>query len=296
MEVKNALARNQMAEVNEYEPKPTISADLNSTTALSIQKEAKAIEVAMITAKRFPRDMVVVEDKIVRNCTRRKLAEQAEYSFSRGGQSITGPSIVLMRVIAQCFGNIEYGINELSRGYDSSECEAYAWDFENNTKITRRFEVPHYRDKRGGKERLVDDRDIREMVMNFGSRNLRSCLESIVPKDVIDTATDICHKTLNSGGEGIADLIVKSKTVFRDKFSISSEELEAIIGVKYDKWTKAEYNQACKYYRALDENETTVSALKEIAAKNAPKVKGSKKEETAEEVAQQPEQDGFFED
>ena len=267
MAVNNSLTP-KMREVNEYEPQASRESGVSNATAVAMAREAKALEIAMISAKRDPRDITRVEDSIARACSRLGLARKAEYSFSRAGQSITGASINLMKVVATCYGNIEYGVNEVQRYEDYSECEAYAWDFENNVRTARKFTVPHFRDTKQGKVRIAEDRDIREMVMNFGSRNVRSCLESIIPADLIDEAREICQKTLNGSGQSLEEMKSFAKKTFRDKWGINSETLEALIGVKYDLWTKAEYNMACKYNTALEEKETTVAALREKASKN----------------------------
>ena len=277
MAVNNSLAP-KMREVNELQPKNNNAYSVSNIGTMSSEREVKALEIAMVTAKRFPRDMVEVEDKIARNCNRLSLANLAEYSYSRAGTAILGASINLLKVIAQCYGNIDFGTNEIQRYGDYSECEAYAWDFETNTKTSRKFTVPHYRDTKGGKTRLLDDRDIREMINNFGSRNVRSCLESIIPRDIIDTAREICNKTINSGGKAIGDLIAGAKTNFRNSYGIDSKDLEALIGVEFAKWTKAEYNQAVKFFNALNEGETSIAQVKEIVAKNrGEKSKGKEK-------------------
>lgn len=263
MATGNKLAKDLFPITGISDPKSEAKEQENAISTMSMAKEAKALEVAMIAAKRFPRDYASIEDKILRNCTRRRLAEAAEYSYPRADTTISGPSVKLLEVVAQCYGNIEFGANEVQRYADYSDCEAFAWDFENNVKVTRKFTVPHFRDTKRGKQRLTEDRDIREMIFNFGSRNMRSCLERVIPRDLVESAIDACRKTLNGTNAPFADLINNAKELFRSQYSIDGEFLQKLVGEKFEKWTKYHYNQACKYSSALDEGETTVTALKE---------------------------------
>lgn len=254
---------NELSLINQND----LQAARNELTAignLTAQKEAKAIEVAMVTAKRFPRDITVVEDKIAKTCGRRRLAETAEYSYPRDKKTISGASIKLLEAVAQCYGNLEFGVSELQRNGDNSDCQAYAWDFENNIKTTREFNVPHYRDKKEGSresKRLTEDRDIREMIFNYGSRNVRACLERVIPRDLVESAMEICRKTLNNDTRSLADRIADCKAMYKDTFEISGEFLEKLVGEKSSNWTKSHISQLAKYFSALKEGEITVKDL-----------------------------------
>ena len=70
----------------------------------------------------------------------------------RGGQSVEGPSIRLAETLAQEWGNIQYGIRELSQSNGESTVEAFAWDIQTNTRQVKVFQVPHVRySKKGNK-------------------------------------------------------------------------------------------------------------------------------------------------
>lgn len=100
-------------------------------------REAQQVQVAMLAAKRFPRDEKAALDRILNSCSRESLAAVSQYQFARGGTDITGPSIRLAEAIAQQWGNLECGWREIDRHKDSdgvgvSVVEAYAWDMESN--------------------------------------------------------------------------------------------------------------------------------------------------------------------
>lgn len=264
--MNNSLQRRNQAAATEFEEPATPPASVGAVAFLAAEKEAKQMEIAMITAKRFPRDYTEVEMKVERACSRERLAAAAEYSFPRAGETITGASVRLMEVIAQCYGNVEFGVSEIQRYADYSECEAFAWDFENNIRVSRRFNVPHYRDTKQGRKRVTDDRDIREVVFNYGSRNMRACIERVIPRDLVDLALEKCRVTLNDDGKVLADRIKKCKKAF-EAYEIDAILLERIIGEKCDRWNAGHLRRAIQYFNALKDGETTKQALVEGVVK-----------------------------
>ena len=64
--------------------------------------------------------------------------------------------IRLAEELARCWGNIDYGLRELSRRAGESEMEAYAWDLETNTMSSQKFTVKHIREmEAAGMKKLV---------------------------------------------------------------------------------------------------------------------------------------------
>lgn len=258
--MNNSLQRKNQAPVSEFEEPVAPQAPVGAVGFLAAEKEAKQMEIAMITAKRFPRDYTEVEMKVEKACSRERLAAAAEYSFPRAGETVTGASVRLMEVIAQCYGNVEFAVSEIQRYADYSEGEAFAWDFENNIRVSRRFTVPHYRDTKQGRKRVTEDRDIREVVFNYGSRNMRACIERVIPRDLVDLALEKCRETLNCDGKGLADRIKKCKKAF-EAYEIDALLLERIIGEKCDRWNAGHLRLATQYFNALKDGETTKQAL-----------------------------------
>ena len=113
------------------------------------------VQASMIIAKRFKRDQNESYIRIMKACEREGLAKEAMYAYPRGGQLITGPSIRLAEVLAQNWGNLDFGIRELSQESGVSEVEAFAWDKETNTRQSKTFQVPHsrYSKKKGYQKR-----------------------------------------------------------------------------------------------------------------------------------------------
>ncbi|MBY5942809.1 hypothetical protein KUW00_18185 [Halomonas sp. DP5N14-9] len=188
----------------------------------------------LLLAKQFPRDEALAYSKVMQSCSRPSLAAVGEYAYPRGGQKVSGPSIRLAEELARCWGNIDFGIRELSRQDGNSEMEAYAWDVETNTYSSQKFTVRHIRDKRGGGVALTDERDIYEVTANMGGRRLRARLLAILPPDLVEAAVNQCRKTLaGDNAEPIADRVRRTVQAF-NKFGVKANHLSAYLGKSLD--------------------------------------------------------------
>lgn len=197
------------------------------------QRAIQEVQAACVVAKRFPRNVDSAYIRIMESCKRKSLAEQAQYAYPRGGEMITGPSIRLAEIMAQNWGNLNFGIRELSQHDGVSEMEAFCWDLETNVRQTKTFQVAHTRySKKAGFTKLADPRDIYEMVANQGARRLRACILGIIPGDITDDAVKRCEETLKSGN--IVPLQDRVRSML-EKFlglGVSQEMIEARIGHK----------------------------------------------------------------
>lgn len=231
-------------------------------------RQAQEVQAAVVMAKRFPRDWVEVERKLIQSCKRPKLAEIAIYEYPRGGTKVTGPSIRLAEAAAQAMGNIDFGWMEIQRLEDESICTAYAWDIENNIRRATTFSVPHYRDTKQGKKRLVDDRDIYEMCANQASRRMRGCILQVVPGDLVDLAISECEKTLKANLGTVQEQAAKWAKVFEKEYGVKPESIMRYLGSRPETWTQNDMFRLRKLYNALRDNMTTVEeAFPEMAAK-----------------------------
>lgn len=184
------------AQQNPFAPKAMASHVNHGTVHIEQSRAVTEAQGKLYLAKTFPRDEALAYSKIMESCSRPALAASGEYAYPRGGQTVSGPSIRLAEELARCWGNIEYGIRELSRQEGSSEMEAFAWDLQTNTYSSQKFTVRHLRDKQGGAKVLTDERDIYEITANMGGRRLRARLLAILPPDLVDAAVGQCRKTL----------------------------------------------------------------------------------------------------
>ena len=194
---------------NDFNP-----AAISAGTAVEQSRAVAETQAAMAVAQARPRDEYRAYTQIMKACDRQSLAATSMYAYKRGGSMVEGPSIRLAEVIARHWGNITYGLRELSRVEGESEIEAFAWDLESNTRVTRQFVLRHTRDKKGGGVALTEERDIYELAANMGQRRVRACLLELIPGDIVEEAVDRCKKTLVKGDEPLADRIRKMVLAF----------------------------------------------------------------------------------
>ena len=202
------------------------------TQALQTSESSRAlgeIQAMLTIAQSRPRDEIRAIQKITNACQRSRLAELSEYSYSKGGTAISGATIRLLEVIGQNWGNMTWGFRELSQevGVEST-VQAYAWDLENNVKITRDFVVPHSMSAYGRIKLLTDQREIYEWIANQAQRRVRTCLENCIPRDIIEDAREECQKTLKSSIDMSEARIISLIKGF-EKYGVSKAQVEARI-------------------------------------------------------------------
>lgn len=276
---------------------PTVSGNVEQSRAIA---EAQA---AMVVARMNPRDEMTCYNKIMKACKRRSLAERATYAYKRGGQLVTGPSIRLAEVLARHWGNLTFGLRELSRKSGESEMEAYAWDLETNTKVSRTFTVRHIREKKSGNQNLDSERDIYELTANMGQRRVRACILELVPGDIVEAAEEECKKTIENGaGEPLEDRIRKMIAAFAE-LGVTKEMIEDFLGHKVDAMVSQQLVRLTEIYRSIRDgvgkredffrvmSSKEESKIEEKPTETAKKEKSGKgKSQKAEPKTEQPDQ------
>jgi len=221
--------------------------------AVAESRSAQETQVAMVIAQRFPRDQVAAYERIMTSCNRRALAENAVYAFPRGSQTVSGPSIRLAEVLAQNWGNLDFGISELEQRDGESVVQAYCWDMETNTRQTKTFTVPHVRYTKNGSYDLKDPRDIYELVANQGARRLRACILGIIPGDIVDAAVAECEKTLQGqSGEPLQDRVRKMVAAF-GRIGVTAEMVVRRLGHVVEATGEAELVELRKIFRSISD-------------------------------------------
>lgn len=221
--------------------------------AVAIESERAIAEAQgkLVVAKRFPRDETLCFTKVVESCKRIGLAEVAFYSYPRGGQKVTGPSIRLAEELARCWRNIDYGLRELSQRDGETEMMAYAWDLEENTISEHKFVVKHIRDRQEGGKALTEQRDIYEIGANMGARRMRARILAILPAWYVDAAVEECKKTLAGGnGEPMADRIRKMVVAF-EALGVLPKMMVDKFGHPIDQITPDELVELTGTYRSI---------------------------------------------
>ena len=252
----------------------------NSLARSDQARSIAEVQAALVIARANPRDQLRAMDRILTACQRPSLAESALYSYARGGTDITGPSIRLAEAVAQCWGNLQFGIRELEQRHGESVVQTYAWDVETNTRAEKTFAVPHVRHTRQGRTMLEDPRDIYEAVANQGARRLRACILAVIPGDVVEAAVAQCEQTMHATADTGEGAIKKLLDAFL-KVGVTREQIETRIQRRIDAITPAQVVGLRKIFSSMRDGMSAAAdwfqTAEPITAKGAEKVKAALK-------------------
>lgn len=241
-------------------------APITQTTAVEQARAVAEVAAAVQVAQMNPRDVRRAWAEMEDACRRFGLADRAFYTVANRGKN--KPSVHLARELARIWGNLDYGVHELSRDdvRGMSEIRAFAWDQQTNVRPTRTFQVPHQRmvtdkvTKEKERKPLVDLQDIYLNNQNIGARAVRECIFSVLPADYIDRAQEVCRETLRNGdGTPLLDRIAKMVEVF-GKAGVTQARIETRLGRPRGQWTSVDVADMQVVIRSIAREDTTVDA------------------------------------
>lgn len=254
----NYLTENESSNTAQF---ANVGQEVEKTRAL------QEVQGAIFMARQFPRNEVLAARKIMESAKRLTLAEKATYCFPRGGQQVKGASVRAAEAIAKYWGNISYGIKELSQNTadHSSEVLAYAWDLESNVRAERVFKVPHIRySKAGGNTILTDPRDIYEKIANDGARRKRAVLLEILPGDVVEDFLNECEKTLiGSNTKPLKERVNDMLKMF-EELGVTQEMIEKRVGTKCDNFIPKNIVDLGGVYNSIKNNFAPLSQFFDV--------------------------------
>ena len=222
----------------------------NGILATDQARAVAEVQAALVIAAGRPRNEFQARDRLLQACTRVNLASGALYQYSRGGTSISGASIRLAEAAARAWGNMTYGFRELSRRIGESECEAFAWDLETNTKAVRQFNIRHRRDTKQGGYDLKDERDIYELMANQAQRRVRAAILEIIPGDIIEDAVEQCEKTMKADVGPVMESAEKLVATF-GAIGVPREAIEKRLGHRIEAIQAAQVLNFRKIYASI---------------------------------------------
>lgn len=216
---------------------------------------AAEVQAGMIVAKRYPRNEDLAYQKLLKACTRTAFAEDALYSYPRGGNTIEGPSVNLAREAARVWGNIEYGFVIVRDEKDERQLRGWAWDKETNTRnfSEASFQKLIQRKTKSGETRWVvpDEREQRELTNKHGAVLERNSILKSIPKDFIEDALLACRATLKKQTEQDPDGARKRIILAFSDLHITPEMLEQKLGHPLATCTAAELTELRSVHTAL---------------------------------------------
>ena len=254
-------------EVMEYQGSvpsvPSYNSNFNKinqgTVAVESSRAIAEAQGKLIMAKRFPRNYTESYTKAMEACQRKGFAEKAFFSYPRAGQTVTGVTIRFAEELARVYGNLDYGIKEMSHEEGKSEMQAYCWDLETNTISIQNFTVEHIMETKQGNRKLTSQRDIYERTANDGARRLRSRILAILPPDLVEDCINECKKTLaGQNGIPLIDKIKNMVTAFT-KLGVTKEMLEQRLKHTVETVNEEELTEYIGIYNGLKQKETTIS-------------------------------------
>lgn len=225
----------------------------NSPLAAGVMsREASEVMGQVMMAKQFPRNIFQAEQRILDTCQRPALAQVAMYRYPKGGTNVTGPSIRLAEAIAQNWGNLSYGIQEIEQKDGESVAKAYCWDLETNVRQEKTFHVKHAISTKKGLKLLTDPRDIYEKVANDGARRLRACILGVIPGDIVDKALQQCTNTLAGNSKGpLKDRIANALKAFKENYKVTQAMIETRFGYNADSFGEIDYVDLINIFNSL---------------------------------------------
>jgi hypothetical protein len=214
-------------------------ASQNREVAHAESREKYELQSQLWLAAQRPRDEAKVYGRIIEAAKRQSFASKALYAYPRGGQTVSGATVIMAREVARIWGNLKYGVRVIDSDPDYIHLKAYAFDLESNSFIEAedKFQRSIQRkNKQTGKTEWVepDERDSRELLNRRGAFLVRNCLLQLIPGDVIEDCKDTCKETNRRAASG--DLTKSRTEVIRSivgafsKYGVDQKQLEAKIG------------------------------------------------------------------
>lgn len=228
-------------------------------------EQARAVaetQAAVLVAQNIPRSLTRALADMRESCQQKALADRAFFRYPRAGETVTGETIQLARELARCWGNVSYGISELSRDdrLGESEMYAFAWDLQTNTRASTTFIVKHLRDTKTGTKPLTEQRDVYENNANMGARRLREQIFAILPKWFSEEAVGVCRQTLRGDTRKPFAQRKADAISLYGRIGVSPAQLETKIGAKPDDWVEDDLVTLGVVYQSIVKGEINKDA------------------------------------
>lgn len=171
---------------------------------------AGEFDVQVATAKKFPRSIIKSYENAKGIATMSEAtAKTCGYMVPRAGKSITGASVHLARILAQCWGNLR--VSQQVKGEEDRfiVCEAVCWDLETNLAI--KTEVRKRITNKEG-NRFNDD-----MIGVTGNAAMavafRNSVFAVIPKSIVDGVYEATRRKITGDLTTEDKMIAKRKEV-----------------------------------------------------------------------------------
>jgi len=243
-----------------------------ASQVLSAQVKAM-IEARIIVAKRSPRDMDIVREKMLKECKRPYFSEVAIYSKPIGNQRIEGPSIRFAESAIRCMGNISIETNAIYDDENKKIIRVTAIDIESNTSYYLDIDIEKTVERKfakkgdsvlskryNSKNEIVyilrareDELIIKQNAMI--SKEIRTIGLRLIPGDIIDEAMDEIKKTLAKKDREDPDAAKRKVFDSFNSIGVSVEDLKTYLGHEAKFITQIELQELRGIYQSIKDGE-----------------------------------------
>lgn len=249
-----------------------------AVSAAAAQARAE-VEAMYVMALQRPRDIVAVEQKLIRECGRRGFAEAATYSIPRGGSTITGPSIRFAEAALRALGNVHVRTSITYEDEERRVGTVTVIDLEANVPLSAGFTIDKTieRRKASPKDTVLGERvnstgqtvyriaateaDVLMKQESVVARLRRNLILQLLPGDLRDEALDECARTLREGDAADPMATAKKLAAAFGGIGISTTQLRDYLGHAVDQVTPDEAKELRGIYSALRDGATTWSEV-----------------------------------
>lgn len=242
--------------------------------------ERTNVDMQVATAKQYPRDLKRSLNNAIFNATMDpKTAASCSYAVPRGKGHVTGPSVHLAKIIAQCYGNMRVESKVVDITDKQIVSRGTAWDLENNLAVA--FEVRRSICSKTG-VRFSDD-----MITVTGNASnsiaYRNAVLSIIPKSITDRVYRAAQEVVTGDLSDETKLIAQRKATldfFKDEYNIREDEVLKLIGKQTVNQIRSnELALLIGFYQSLKDGDTTVENLLKDVRTKADKIKNIENKE-----------------
>jgi hypothetical protein len=236
------------------------------------QQDKALIDGQVATAKAYPRNIKRATENAIAIATMdRETATTCTYSVPRGGKAITGPSVHLAKILAQCWGNMRIETKVIAIDAKQVTSQAIAFDLENNIAI--KVEVRRSIMTKNG--RMTDD-----MITVTGNAGnaiaLRNAILSVIPKSIVDKAYNESKKVITGDISDATKLLQRRKAVFdglKNTYNLTEAEILSAVGkAAIDHITGDDLVVLIGAGQAIKDGDTTVELAFKSGKAKAPEI------------------------
>jgi hypothetical protein len=227
------------------------------TTALEAMERA-SIDIAIATAKRYPRSLQKFKAETLSMATlTEEIAESCFYRLEKGGSIIEGPSVRLAEIAASSYGNIRTGGRIIGIDDKHVTAQGVCHDLERNVSVSA--EIKRRITDRNG--RLYSDDMIQTTAQAAISLAIRNAILKVIPRAYVDSMMPQIKKTAIGSAATLAARRQKALEWF-NKAGASKERVLAALGREgVDDVNLDDLERLSGWKTAIAEKETSLDEL-----------------------------------